>query len=156
MARLRRIRGARTKSTAPRAVQLNDFGWSSEIVEPVDILSAGEDRSLRLWSLASGAAIAQNRGEHPFTSLAGDVEFTQPWVGNCEIDFNTEGFVHIGMLPELLQDARGDADSDADFDPLLHSAEGYIRMWERAESRGAALSARGWSGAERDSSKVPP
>ncbi|MCB9756671.1 MAG: hypothetical protein H6713_42685 [Myxococcales bacterium] len=79
---------------------------------------------------------------YPFTSLAGDVEFTQPWVGNREIDFNTEGFVHIGMLPELLQDARGDADSDADFDPLLHSAEGYIRMWERAESRGAALSAK--------------
>ena len=76
---------------------------------------------------------------YPFTSFAGDVEFTQPWVGNREIDFNMEGLVHIGMLPELLQDARGDAASDAEFDPLFRSAEGYLRMWERAESRAAAL-----------------
>ncbi len=78
---------------------------------------------------------------YPFRSIAGDVEFTQPRVGNREIDFNQEGFVHIGMLPELLQDARGDATSDADYDPLFRSAEGYIRMWERAEERAAAIRA---------------
>ncbi len=77
---------------------------------------------------------------YPFMSLAGDVEFTQPWVGNRQVDFNSEGFVHIGMLPELLQDARGDAASDAELEPLFRSAEGYIRMWERAEERGDALS----------------
>lgn len=76
---------------------------------------------------------------YPFTSIAGDVEFTQPSVGNRVIDFNEEGFVHIGMLPELLQDARGDADSDADYEPLFRSAEGYIRMWERAEARSTEL-----------------
>ncbi len=76
---------------------------------------------------------------YPFTSLAGDVTFTQPSVGNRQIDFNMEGFVHIGMLPELLQDARGDAASDDELDPLFRSAEGYIRMWERAEARGEAL-----------------
>lgn len=72
---------------------------------------------------------------YPFDSIAGDVTFTQPSVGNRVVDFNTEGFVHIGMLPELLQDARGDAASDADFDPLFRSAEGYIRMWELGEER---------------------
>src|SRR5690606_37401427 len=35
---------------------------------------------------------------YPFTSYAGDVTFTQPFVGNRMIDFNTEGMVHIGML----------------------------------------------------------
>ncbi|MEM9454312.1 MAG: hypothetical protein AAGF11_09045 [Myxococcota bacterium] len=77
--------------------------------------------------------------EYPFDSYAGDVSFTQPFVGDREIDFNTEGFVHIGMLPELIEDARGDSIDDADLEPLFRSAEGYIRMWERAEERAATL-----------------
>ena len=76
---------------------------------------------------------------YPFRSYADDAEFTQPFVGNRMIDFNTEGFVHIGMLPELLEDTRGDAESDLDLEPLFRSAEGYIRMWERAEARAAQL-----------------
>ncbi|MCH9682760.1 MAG: dipeptidase [Deltaproteobacteria bacterium] len=76
---------------------------------------------------------------YPFDSYAGDVSFSVPFVGDRAIDFNTEGFVHIGMLPELLEDARGDAQSDADLEPLFRSAEGYIRMWELAEQRAAAL-----------------
>lgn len=76
---------------------------------------------------------------YPFTSYAGDVEFTEPVVGNRTLDFNTEGMVHIGLLPELIEDARRDAVSEADIEPLFRSAEGYIRMWERAEERAAAL-----------------
>ncbi len=76
---------------------------------------------------------------YPFESYAGDVTFTQPFVGNREIDFNDEGMVHIGMLPELIEDARRDAVSEADLEPLFSSAEGYIRMWERAEQRAAEL-----------------
>lgn len=77
---------------------------------------------------------------YPFESFDGGVTFTKPKVGNRTIDFNEEGFVHIGMLPELLQDARNDAASDADLEPLFRSAEGYIRMWEKSEARGEALS----------------
>lgn len=76
---------------------------------------------------------------YPFSSYAGDVEFTEPSVGDRVIDFNTEGMVHIGMLPELLEDARRDAVSEADLEPLFRSAEAYVRMWERAEQRAAAL-----------------
>ena len=47
--------------------------------------------------------------------------------------------VHVGLLPELLEDARSDAREDADLEPLFRSAEGYIRMWEAAEARGAEL-----------------
>lgn len=53
--------------------------------------------------------------------------------------FNTEGLVHIGLLPELIEDARRDAVAEADLEPLFRSAEGYIRMWERAEQRSGAL-----------------
>jgi hypothetical protein len=76
---------------------------------------------------------------YPFSSYAGDVTFTEPFIGNRRLDFNTEGLVHVGLLPELLQDARADAASDADLEPLFRSAEGYLRMWEAAEARGAAL-----------------
>lgn len=76
---------------------------------------------------------------YPFTSLAGDVEFTEPVIGERTLDFNTEGLVHIGLLPELLEDARKDAASEADLEPLFRSAEGYIRMWERAEERAGEL-----------------
>lgn len=76
---------------------------------------------------------------YPFSSYAGDVEFTEPVVGNRVIDFNQEGLVHIGLLPELLEDARKDAVSEDDLEPLFRSAEAYIRMWERAQERAAEL-----------------
>jgi microsomal dipeptidase-like Zn-dependent dipeptidase len=76
---------------------------------------------------------------YPFDSVAGDVTFSEPVVGERTLDFNTEGLVHIGLLPELLEDARRDAVSEDDLEPLFRSAEGYIRMWEKAEARSEAL-----------------
>jgi microsomal dipeptidase-like Zn-dependent dipeptidase len=76
---------------------------------------------------------------YPFTSLAGDVTFTEPHLGARDVDFNTEGMIHMGLLPELIEDARRDGVTDEDLEPLFRSAEGYLRMWERAEARAAAL-----------------
>ncbi len=76
---------------------------------------------------------------YPFQSYAGDVTFHQAKVGNRSIDFNTDGLVHIGMLADLIEDVRRDGVTDAELEPLFRSAEGYIRMWEKAERRGAAL-----------------
>jgi microsomal dipeptidase-like Zn-dependent dipeptidase len=76
---------------------------------------------------------------YPFESFAGDVTFLEPRVGERVIDFNTEGMAHIGLLPELIEDARRGGVSDEDLEPLFKSAEGYIRMWERAEDRAGAL-----------------
>ncbi len=80
-----------------------------------------------------------NRMTYPFTSYGGDVVFDAPRLGNRLVDFDDEGMIHIGLLPELIQDARNMGMSDADLEPLFRSAEGYLRMWERAEARGAAL-----------------
>lgn len=80
--------------------------------------------------------------EYPFTSYAGDTTFTEPWIGNRKVDFNQEGMVTIGLLPELLEDARHDGDSDAALEPLFRSAEAWIRTWEKAESRAAEMKAR--------------
>lgn len=81
----------------------------------------------------------ENPITYPFRSYRGDVEFTQPQLGEREVDFNTEGMLHIGLIPELIEDARRDGMSDEELEPLFRSAEGYLRMWERAEERGAAL-----------------
>jgi len=76
---------------------------------------------------------------YPFESYAGDVTFHEPHLGNRTVDFNTEGFVHIGMVPELVEDVLRDGVSRAELEPLFRSAEGYIRMWEGAEERAAEL-----------------
>lgn len=76
---------------------------------------------------------------YPFRSYAGDVEFQPPHVGNRAIDFNTEGMAHIGLVAELIEEVRRDGVSDAELEPLFKSAEGYLRMWEKAERRAAAL-----------------
>lgn len=83
----------------------------------------------------------ENPMTYPFTSYAGDVTFTEPHLGERTVDFDTEGMIHLGLLPELIEDARNDGVTDADLEPLFRSAEGYLRMWERAEERGAALRA---------------
>ena len=76
---------------------------------------------------------------YPFTSYDGAVTFTEPKAGNRTFDFNTEGMTTIGLLPELIEDFRKDAVDPDDLDALFRSAEGYLRMWERTEARGAAF-----------------
>jgi hypothetical protein len=77
---------------------------------------------------------------YPFRSYAGDVTFQEPWLGNRRVDFNTEGLAHIGLVPELIEDVRRDGVSDAELEPLFKSAEGYLRMWEKAERRASGRS----------------
>ena len=76
---------------------------------------------------------------YPFTSVDGAVTFTQPMAGQRVFDFNTEGMAHIGLIPEYIEDARHDGATEADLEALFRSAEGYLRLWERAEARGASL-----------------
>lgn len=71
---------------------------------------------------------------HPFVSYDGQVTFMAPKVGERPVDFNTEGMIHVGLLPELIEEARRDGASDADLEPLFRSAEAYVRMWEKAET----------------------
>ena len=79
---------------------------------------------------------------YPFQSFAGDVTFHQPRLGHRTVDFNTEGMIHIGLLPELIEDARRTGVTDQQLEPLFRSAEAYLRMWERAEERASSLSER--------------
>ena len=86
----------------------------------------------RFGELANCGEEQSNPVEYPFVSFDGAVEFTQPVVGERVVDFNTEGMVHIGMVAEMLEDARLDGATDEDFELIFRSAEAYIRMWEKA------------------------
>lgn len=79
----------------------------------------------------------QNPVEYPFTSYDGGVVFEEPTMGERVVDFNTEGMIHIGLVAELIEDARRTGVSDDDLDILFKSAEAYIQVWERAEARAA-------------------
>jgi len=85
------------------------------------------------------SAPQENPVTYPFTSYDGAITFTEPHLGNRTVDFNTEGMIHIGLLPELIEDARRDGATDADLEPLFRSAEAYVRLWERAEARAKAM-----------------
>lgn len=74
-----------------------------------------------------------NPTRYPFRSHDGRVTFTAPSVGERALDFDTEGFVHLGLLPEIIDDARRDGATEEDFEALFKSAEAYLQMWERAE-----------------------
>jgi hypothetical protein len=76
----------------------------------------------------------QNPITYPFDSYDGKVTFTEPQLGDRSVDFNTEGMIHFGLLPELIEDVRRDGATDEDLEPLFRSAEAFIRLWERAES----------------------
>ena len=76
---------------------------------------------------------------YPFSSFAGDVSFTPPQLGERALDFNEEGLTHIGLLPELIEDAMRMGVPKEELAPLFRSAEAYIRVWEGAERRGREL-----------------
>lgn len=76
---------------------------------------------------------------YPFDSYGGDVTFQEPKIAERTLDFNTEGMATIALMPELIEDARRTGVTDEELEPLFRSAEGWLRMWERAESRSKAL-----------------
>lgn len=84
----------------------------------------------------------QNPVTYPFKSQDGNIMFTQPVIGERMLDFNNEGLVHIGLLPEFLEDLRNDGATEKEMEGLFRSAEGYLRMWEKAERRGRSIVAQ--------------
>ncbi len=51
---------------------------------------------------------------------------------NTGWDVNLDGFRHVGMYPDFLQEVRNVGVSWEQMGPLFNSAEEYIRTWERA------------------------
>ena len=74
---------------------------------------------------------------YPFTSFGGDIVFEKLQTGEQVFDFNQFGLANIGLYPDLIEEARRGGASEESMNSLFKTAEAYIRIWERAERRGA-------------------
>jgi microsomal dipeptidase-like Zn-dependent dipeptidase len=54
-------------------------------------------------------------------------------IGQRTFDYNGDGLAHVGMVPDFIQDLKIIGLSDSSLEALFRSAEGYLRVWERAE-----------------------
>ena len=68
---------------------------------------------------------------YPFTASATGGAMGPSVVGNKTFDYNVDGLAHVGLLPDFIADLEAQGVTPADLDPLMHSAEGYVRVWER-------------------------
>ena len=53
-------------------------------------------------------------------------------MGNHRYNFNDEGLANYGLLPDMLEDLKKIGMTPAEFETLFASAEGFVRMWEKA------------------------
>lgn len=85
------------------------------------------------------AALQKNPVHYPFHSpwVAGD--FNRMRAGERIYDINYDGFVHVGLLPDFIEELSAVGMEKADLEPLLHSAEAYLKAWEKAEARAGTL-----------------
>ena len=121
----------------------------------------------RFGSDACGGWAAENREErsrqeimsrdlgYPF-ELPGFGSFDRQQTGFKHFDYNVDGLAHIGLLPDFVADLRVIGVDNHYMDKLFCSAEGFVRVWERAEAlaQGEPDPAREWQCDKRDS--VPP
>jgi microsomal dipeptidase-like Zn-dependent dipeptidase len=73
---------------------------------------------------------------YPFTAAATGNIMDRSVVGEKTFDFNFDGLAHVGMLPDLIADFQAQGLSQADLDPLLNSAHGYVTLWEKSWRHG--------------------
>jgi microsomal dipeptidase-like Zn-dependent dipeptidase len=79
--------------------------------------------------------------QYPFTGVMGgrfDVQNT----GDRNFDFNTQGLAHYGLLADFFADVKANFLTEAELEPLLNSAESYIRMWARTNPGGTTPTVR--------------
>jgi microsomal dipeptidase-like Zn-dependent dipeptidase len=139
----------RCRSASQTATMDNGFQSRIQLMREMGAFPAeGFGFDLNGFAGAPGPRFGANSGcsnqtdtgiTYPFTSYAGDVTLQRPVVGDRTLDFNTEGMVHLGLVAELIEDVRRDGVTDAELEPLFKSAEGYLRVWEKSERRGAAI-----------------
>jgi microsomal dipeptidase-like Zn-dependent dipeptidase len=72
---------------------------------------------------------------YPFTGYRTGVSFPQMQFGNRTFDFNNDGFAQVGMYPDLVEDLQKIGLTGTDLDPLFRSADAFVRLWEKAESK---------------------
>ena len=70
---------------------------------------------------------------YPLTPFGGGAPLGQLHIGTRTFDYNNDGLANIGLYPDFIADLHQIGLSNQDLNPLFHSAEAYVRMWERSE-----------------------
>jgi microsomal dipeptidase-like Zn-dependent dipeptidase len=110
----------------------NACGRSSQAVVPgprfgSNACLGGKDNTVSVPSLGTMLT-------YPFLARGSGAMLNQMTLGSRSIDFNNEGLLTVGQLPDLLADLEAMGVTADELEPLFHSAETYIAMWERAEA----------------------
>lgn len=95
------------------------------------------NRILEIPEIGVGIVGPNNPVVYPFVSEATGATMERSTVGKKTFSINEDGLAHVGMLPDFIADLRALGLTNEDLSPLLNSAEGYIQVWERAESHKA-------------------
>ena len=72
---------------------------------------------------------------YPFIAKASRKKLDKSVVGDRVFDFNLDGLAHVGMLPDMIADFEAMGMPTDELQPLLTSADGYLRVWFRAVGR---------------------
>ena len=64
------------------------------------------------------------------TPFGGGAPLGQLHIGTRTFDYNNDGLANIGLYPDFIADLHQIGLSNQDLNPLFHSAEAYVRMWE--------------------------
>jgi microsomal dipeptidase-like Zn-dependent dipeptidase len=98
-----------------------DGQWQAQIASKRRALAnpnqAGNDRPL----------------SYPFV-VPGFGTFNKQTTGQRTFDFNTDGFAHIGLYPDIIADLLNVGVATDELEPLMHSAAAYVTVWKRARS----------------------
>ncbi|MGE0041499.1 MAG: membrane dipeptidase [Vicinamibacterales bacterium] len=78
---------------------------------------------------------------YPFKGIMGG-SFNLQRTGGRDFDFNYQGLAHYGLLADFFADLKNTGLTTDDLEPLLNSAESYIRMWTRADPGSAKPTVR--------------
>ena len=74
---------------------------------------------------------------YPFIARATGKQMQRSKVGQKTFDYNIDGLAHVGMLPDMLADFEAQGLPASEVEPLLRSADAYLRLWFRATGRSA-------------------
>jgi microsomal dipeptidase-like Zn-dependent dipeptidase len=85
---------------------------------------------------APDPAAAHKPLRYPFRSFDGHVRFNRQRTGTRTFDLNVDGVAHYGLLPDLLADVQRRKQGRKALGLLFHSADAYLRTWERAVTSG--------------------
>ena len=85
-------------------------------------------------ALPEPAADAKTRPlKYPFRSFKGNLWCGRQRTGTRTYDINRDGVAHYGLMPDLLALVQRQKRGRAALNLLFHSAEGYLRTWQRAQ-----------------------